>query len=122
MASIFDIKDDGEFRVVGIEEEKNRGIITETFRKHCLNSYCSLFGLPTSEGITDRVIKLNPEFRIKERNVFVTVGRFVGISMDIIEYEELHKQCIVNSSTIRIASAFGVSTHAEVRGQVILTK
>ena len=35
MASIFDIKDDGEFRVVGIEEEKNRGIITETFRKHC---------------------------------------------------------------------------------------
>ena len=76
MSAILDVKEEnGEFEVVGIEEESNEGRIYETFRVHCLNADCSLFGFPVNEKITDRFIDLNPEFRIKQKNVWVIVSR-----------------------------------------------
>ena len=74
-----------------------------------LNADCSLFGFPVDEKITDRFIDLNPEFRIKQKNVWVIVtrgrGRFgiVKVLMDIIEFALLTKRCLVdNCSTFII--------------------
>jgi hypothetical protein len=65
---VVDIKEnkDGTYHILSFREDYDQRI-----RKYCLNPSCTTFGLITSEKVTERFLKRNPEFVLTKREVVV---------------------------------------------------
>ena len=98
MAGVADLVEtgDGKYQIISIREEPD-----ERIRKYCLNPICTTFGLIASLKVTNKFLKKNPEFVLKERNIVVK-----GRVMDIITMNEEFANLKIQADSGDSKSAF----------------